>query len=183
MNEYAFKKSTCERYDIRLKDIYGWAIITIDENGGLFNAQSDYGDYSYSWPNHGRKSFKHFILELVKDKSYFLGKVADDKYYYEDETEKAWKKEVIRALREGELNKEESRELWNEVVEFDYSSAEYLQVQLCQSDIVSKYYGEPWYSFSIEKGFSPQAHAFVDIIMPIFGEIINKEISDSEIIV
>lgn len=178
MEKYKFKKSTCERYDIRLEDKSGWAIITIDENGGLFNAQSDYGNYSYSWPNHGRKSFKHFILELVKDKSYFLGKVANDRYYYEDETENAWKKEVIRARKERELNKEEARELWNKIVDFDYhTSSESLQYQCYRSSVVCKYYEEPWYSFDPIHGFSPQANAFADIVMPILGEILEKEIA------
>lgn len=180
MEEYKFKKSTCERYDIRLKDRYGWAIITIDENGGLFNAQSDYDNYSYSWPNHGRKSFKHFILELVRDKSYFLGKVANDKYYYAEETEKAWKEEVIRARKEGELNQEEARELWDEITGFDYYvSNEGIQHQCYESYIVSKYYCEPYYSFDVIQGFSPMAHAFADIIMPILGEIIKQEIAET----
>lgn len=181
MEEYNFKKSTCERYDIRLKVSYGWAIITIDENGGLFNAQSDYGSYSYSWPNHGRKSFKHFILELVRDKSYFLGKVADDNYYYEEKTEKAWKEEIIRSRKEGELDRDQARELWNEIIDFDYYvSYEGIQHKCYDSDIVCKYYEEPWYSFNIVHGFSPQAHAFADIIMPILGEIIKKEIESEE---
>jgi len=181
MEEYNFKKSTCERYDIRLKDNWGWAIITIDENGGLFNAQSDYGSYSYSWPNHGRKSFKHFILELVKDKSYFLGKVANDKYYYAERTEKVWKEQIIKDRQEGELSKEQARELWDEIVDFDYdTSSENLQRQCYESDIVCSHYCEPWYQFDCVEGFSPQAHAFADIIMPILGEIIQKEISELE---
>lgn len=179
MEQYNFNKSTCERYDIRLQDKYGWAIITIDKNGGIFNAQSDYGDYSYRWPYHGRKSFKHFILELVRDKSYFLGKVANDKYYYSDETEKAWKEKILRARREGDLNQDEARELWEEVTGFDfYTSAEHIQYQCYESEIVSKYYYDD--AFDIVQGFSPQAHAFADIIMPIFGEIIKNEISRSE---
>lgn len=182
MEQYNFKKSTCERYDIKLKDTYeGWAIITIDENGGLFNAHTDYGDYNYSWPNHGRESFKHFILELVRDKSYFLGKVADNKYYYAEKTEQAWKEEVIRARKENELNQEEVRELWDEITDFDYYiSNESIQHQCYESDVVNKYYCEPWFYFEVVQGFSPQAHAFADIIMPILGEIIKKEIADSE---
>ncbi|KEH90591.1 hypothetical protein [Clostridium botulinum] len=182
MGNYTFKKSTCERYDIKLKDTYGgWAIITIDENGGLFNAHTDYGDYNYSWPNHGRKSFKHFILELVRDKSYFLGKVADNKYYYAEETEQAWKEEVIRARKENELNQEEARELWDEIAGFDYYiSNENIQHQCYESYIVSKYYCEPWYSFDVVCGFSPDANAFADIIMPILGEIIKKEINSQK---
>jgi len=180
MKEYTCKKSTCERYDIRLKKGYGWATITIDENGGLFNAQSDYGSYSYSWPNHGRKSFKHFILELVRDKSYFLGKVADDKFYYQDKTEKAWKEEVIKARRERDLNEEEARELWDVIVDFDYSSDTSLQYQCYENETVCKHFCEPWDVFDVVHGFSPEAHAFADIIMPILGEIIKKEIDESE---
>ena len=181
MEEYNFKKSTCERYDIKLKNDFGWAIITIDENGGIFNAQSDFGDYSYRWPSHGRKSFKHFIQELVRDKGYFLGKVADGNHYYQSETGKAWKKEVIRARKEQDLDKEQARELWDEITGFDYfSTSESLQRECYESDIVHKYYPEPWYSFDIVYGVSPQANAFADIIMPIFGEIIKKEIMDSE---
>jgi hypothetical protein len=180
MEGYTFKKSTCERYDIREKNNWGWAIVTIDENGGLFNAQSDYGNYSYSWPNHGRKSFKDFILELVKDKSYFLGKVADDNYYYKDETEEDFKREVIRARKEHELDENEARELWDEIISFDYSSKEYLENEIYSSDIVDKYYPEPWYGFSVRKGCSPQAHAFCEKIMPILGEIIQKEILENK---
>lgn len=179
--EYSFKKSTSERYDIRLKDEYGWAIITIDENGGLFNAQSDYGNYNYSWPNHGRKSFKHFILELVRDKSYFLGKVADKRYYYQEETEKAWKERIIEDRREGYLNQEQARELWNEIIDFDYyTSTEGIQHQCYENDVVCKYYSEPWESLEIVTGFSPQAKMFADKIMPILGEIIKKELKEKE---
>lgn len=181
MSEYTYKKSTCERYDIRLKDSWGWAIITIDENGGLFNAQSDYGNYNYSWPNHGRKSFKHFILELVRDKSYFLRKVADDNFYYQEETEKAWKEQIIQDRQEEYLSQEEARELWDEVVEFDYyTSSESIQHQCYENSVVCKYYDDPWEVFEVVSGFSPQAHAFVDVIMPILGEIIKKEIEPLE---
>lgn len=181
MKKYNFKKSTCERYDIRLKDSCGWAIITIDENGGLFNAQSDYGSYSYSWPNHGRESFKHFILELVKDKSYFLGKVSSNNYYYQDKTENAWKEKVIELRKEGELDKGQARELWDEIIDFDYyTSAESLQHECYENDIVCKYCPEPWEEFELVTGFSSQANAFADIIMPILGEIIQKEIASAE---
>lgn len=180
MEEYNFKKLTCERYDIKLKNSYGWAIITIDENGGLFNAQSDYGNYSYSWPNHGRKSFKHFILELVKDKHYFLKKVSCSNFYYPNETEILWKQEVIRARKENELSKEEARELWDEIIDFDYTSVESLEYQLCENYVLSKYYSEPWDSFNISRDFSPQAYAFVNKIMPILGDILLQEIKVQE---
>ena len=73
--EYKVNKSVCERYDFRF-DQWGWAKITIDERDGMFSAQSDYGTYAYSWPHHGRKSFKHFLIEIARDSHYFLKKVS-----------------------------------------------------------------------------------------------------------
>lgn len=179
MEEYNFKKSSCERYDIRLTNHYGgWAIITIDENGGLFNAHTDYGNYNYSWPNHGRESFKHFILELVKDKHYFMNKIASCDYYCAEETEEAWKKQIIEDRRDRELSKKEARELWNEIIEFDYhTSCHNIQRECYENETVCKYYCEPWYAFDTVMKYHPQTQAFVDLIMPIFGEIIQREIA------
>jgi hypothetical protein len=92
MQEYIVTKSTCERYDLRWKNC-GWAIITIDENGGVFNCQSDYGDYSYCWPHHSRESFKHFLCEI--NTGYLLNKVAEEDFYDHDKCFESWKKEDI----------------------------------------------------------------------------------------
>ncbi|KFX55810.1 hypothetical protein FDC50_15020 [Clostridium botulinum] len=159
MEEYTCKKSTCEKYDIRFNR-GEWAFITIDESTGLFQAHSSFGDYNYSWPYHGRKSFKHFILELADDPSYFLGKVAKDDYFYDDETKENWKKKIIEDRRENYLNKEQARELWNIVEEIEYYSAESCQRELCDNSIVNELYCEPWYNFEVVTGCSPQACFF-----------------------
>jgi hypothetical protein len=182
MEKYNFKKSTCERYDIRWGD-FGWAIITIDENGGVFNAQSDYGNYSYSWPNHGRKSFKHFILELARDKSYFLGKVASNDYFYYDKSVKAWEKTIIDMRKSNgdyECTKEQAREMWDFLHSLDdYSSnAAIIQKEIYESNIIGEIFDEPWYIFDTIHGFSPDAHAFADEVMPMFAEILKQEIKE-----
>ncbi|WHH59135.1 hypothetical protein [Petroclostridium sp. X23] len=173
--KFTFKKSTCERYDIRFGQ-WGWAIITIDENGGLFNAQSDYGNYSYSWPGHGRKSFKHFILELAKDSSYFLNKVADDNFYYQYETETNWKKRIIEDRKEGELTKEKARVLFDITKDVDFSTAESCVRDLYDHKEVWDIYPEPWYIFNAETGYSPIAIRFAKEVMPMFAEILREEI-------
>lgn len=118
MEEYTFSKSTCEKYAIRWGS-YGWAVFTIDEASGLFNCQSDYGDYSHMWPNHGRKSFKHFILEITKDTSYLLKKVSKrDEFDYE-ETLKRWKLVIIDARRELSCNKRQARDAWDFITGLD----------------------------------------------------------------
>lgn len=172
------KKSTCERYDIRW-DQWGWAIITIDENGGVFNAQSDYGSYAYSWPNHGRKSFKHFILELARDKSYFLGKVAKQTYFNYEKHLGEWKRKIIEMRRDRDCTKENARDAWEVITGLDdYSSSHQLiEKELYESDIINELsFGEPWYVFETDLDYSPQALAFAQEVMPMFAEILKKEI-------
>ncbi len=180
MKEYTCKKSTCEKYDIRFNR-GEWAFITIDEPTGLFQAHSSFGDYNYSWPCHGRESFKHFILELAEDSYYFLGKVSKEDYFYADKTEESWKKQIIDDRREGDLNKEQARKLWDIVNEIDYDSAECCQRELYDNEIVSELYCEPWYAFEAVVDYSPGAKYFAKNIMPMLAEIIKKELEDSEV--
>ena len=64
MGEPSVQKSVCERYDVRDGN-HGWAIIMVDERGGVLQINSDFGNWSYNWPHHGRESFKHFLVERV----------------------------------------------------------------------------------------------------------------------
>lgn len=180
MEEYTCKKSTCEKYDIRFRR-GEWAFITIDESTGLFQAHSSYGDYNYSWSCHGRKSFKHFILELADDPSYFLGKVSREDYFYADLTEESWKKQIIEDRREGYLNQEQARELWDIINKIEFNSAEGCQRELYDNKIVFELYCEPWYHFEVIVGHSPDAKYFAKEIMSMFAEIIKKEIEESEV--
>lgn len=177
--DYTFKKSTCERYDLRWGGC-GWATIMIDENGGVFNAQSDYGDYSYSWPHHGRESFKHFILELAREGSYFLGKVSDISYFNHDETLKAWKKAIIEMRRDGECTREKAREAWDyliDVADECYGNATVLELKVYESHEVGSLCSEPWYVFEVIKDYPPGAKCFAKEVLPMFAEILKKELA------
>lgn len=178
--DYTFKKSTCERYDIRWKP-YGWATITIDENGGVFNAQSDFGAYAYSWPGHGRKSFKDFIVnDLASDPSYFLGKVAKENFFDSDLAFDKWKGEIISIRRERECTREQAREAYDFLNDLDSSlSVDLLQERIYESKELNAIYDEPWYAFDFYLDFSPQAKAFAHIVMPMFAEILKKEIEEA----
>jgi hypothetical protein len=188
MDPYTFKKSTCERYDIRFGR-WGWAIFTIDENGGLFNCQSDYGDYSYSWPNHGRKTFKHFIIEIAKDGHYLLNKVAEKDFFDFDEHLKQWKKTLIEMRRErhscDEYTKENIREAWDFLCGLGcvYSNSTDLLInEMMYSDELKELgISEPWETFDVNRDYSPQANAFAKEIMPMFADILKKELGIEEV--
>ena len=183
MEGYTCKKSTCEKYDVKFNR-GDWAFITIDESIGLFQAHSSFGDYSYSWPCHGRKSFKEFILELAEDSYYFLGKVAKDDYFYDDETQECWKKKIINDRRgngDVDLTEEQARELWDIVEEIEYYSAEGCQRELYNNKIVWDLYCEPWNYVELVVGYSPNARFFAKEVMPMFAKIIKKELEESEV--
>ncbi len=62
--ESEVKKSTCEKYDIYVPKVSGWAKITLCEEDGSVGIVSDYGNWGYLWSHHGRKSLKHFLIEI-----------------------------------------------------------------------------------------------------------------------
>ncbi len=169
-------KSTCERYDLKFEG-YGWATFTIDENGGLFSCMSDYGDYSYSWPRHGRKSFKHFILELARDPYYFLGKVSMRTYFDYDKAANKWKREIIERRRAYNCSREEAREAWNFIEELDGTmSCDYVQSQLIDSGCIRKIWPEPWDEMDFDKDYPPATVIFAEKIMPVFAEVLKQEL-------
>lgn len=74
MTDPAVTKAQTETYRIRTRN--NWADITIYEpagprTGGM-QIHSDFGDWAFSWYDHGCKSFKHFILEPKIFAPYFV---------------------------------------------------------------------------------------------------------------
>jgi len=181
MEEYSFKKSTCERYDLRW-GACGWATFTIDENGGLFNCQSDYGNYNYEWPNHGRESFKHFLIGITRIPDYLLGKVAKRDTFDYEKALKGWKLEIVQIRRERDCTKEQARDAWEVITDQgDYeNSPDILLKEICESSAIGEITDDPWYVFEMDKEYSPQALAFANEVMPMFADILRKEIDASE---
>ena len=179
---YTYEKSTCERYTIRFPSTYsGWAVIMIDEDGGFFSAQSDFGDYNYRWLNHGQKSFKHFIVNcLSRDPHYLLKKIATKTYHDMDKTLDNWKQRLIDIRREDpdETSKEDVRSLWNYIVhDIDWDAhPETILNDLYDHEDLSKISNDAWEDFYIAKDYPCQAWSFVKIVMPAFYEILSKEI-------
>lgn len=177
MDKYRFEKSTCEKYTIRWGS-YGWAVFTIGESG-LFNCQSDYGNYQYMWPNHGRKSFKHFILELAKDRYYLLNKVSKESYFNFEKSLESWEKAIIQLRRDGDCTKGEARAAWDFLHDLnDYSmSKDLVQEKIYESDEIHTICpDEPWYMFDTIMEYPPGAIYFADEVMPMFAEILKDEI-------
>jgi hypothetical protein len=173
--EYTFKKSTCERYDIRFRK-HEWAIFTIDENGGLMNCHSSFGDWSYAWPSHGRKTFKHFLIEITREPDYLLCKVSDKTYFDFDQSIRNWKKKIIEIRRAYECDKEPAREAFDFINDLeDGMSADYTMAQIYDSNALSEISSEVWEEFNPVKDYPHSAKVFANEIMSIFAEILKSE--------
>lgn len=181
MEEYTFKKSTCERYDLRWKH-NGWATFTIDENGGIFSVQSDFGNYNYAWPKNGRESFKHFLIEITRSPDYVLGKISKEDYFDPDKAEKKWKAKIIELRKDRECTKEQARDAWEFLVN-DLNvdgSVDYLQSEIYGNSAIAALSEEPWYEFEIDLDYPRMAVRFVNEVMPMFADILRKEIEDAD---
>lgn len=179
---FSVKKSVSERYDLRWEHC-GWATIIIDEKDGSFNCQSDYGNYSYSWGCHGRKSFKHYIaMDLAKDTSYFLGKVSKPTYFNYEENLKQWKKTIIEYRRDWQCTKEEAREAWDFIIGLNEYSNSYhaIQMKIFETNALNGISEEPWYLFETILNYPPQAVMFAEKVLPMFAEVLKEEIAPKQ---
>jgi len=173
---YTFTKSTCEKYTIQSKE-WSYAIFIIDENGGIFSCQSDYGDYQYRWTNHGRKSFKHFLIEISKDPRYLLFKVSDENHFNFDKTIDDWHKIILKWRKSGKIeDKIKARDAYDFISDIDRSSADVVYNDLYNSHEMESICDCITDCFDVCMEYPHSAIAFSSEIMPVFAEILKNEI-------
>lgn len=123
MSREIVTKIPVEAYKIRPPQTASWAVITIHEPAGpqtgTMMIHSDYGDWAYTWHEHGCKSFKHFILDLSKDEGYLVKKLTNGAQEYDPEaTGKAVVETLDRDVRDGMVT-EKAKRLFLEELDVD----------------------------------------------------------------
>jgi len=179
--EPTVKRSVCERYDVRTGKNSEWAIIMLDERGGILQICSDFGNWSYNWPYHGRESFKHFIVELGRDTDYLTRKLAGEPdRYLPDETVRGCRDEILRQRKEREIEKAVARKAWDYLDGTDDLDTEAQLIEaVYDSPALTKVFGEePWESISFKKDYRTGIRQFIERLWPVFVEAIRKEITD-----
>lgn len=167
-------KGTSERYLLRFEP-NGWANIVIDDRG-FFDCQSDWGDYCHVWAHHGRSSFKAFLMEL--DASYFLLKTSKRDTFYYEESVKEHKQAVLRARKDGNIMKGEAREFYDLHFEYSQSADLFAKEIVDNHQLFEKIYGDyDW--LPVKKDYSPQALHFAKEVLPLFQEVLRKELADA----
>ena len=121
---YTCTKDTAVVYKFRLKG-FGWANISIREwpDGGAIDIQSDYGNYANTWYAIGSGPFRKFLCGV--DMGYFFNKCLGNAYLEFDceATIREIRKDIIRDRREGNIEHDAAREIWESLDDLDTNSA------------------------------------------------------------
>lgn len=200
MSHFKVKKSVMERYDIRLDHWRcQWATISVSDDG-VFNAQTDCGDFSYRWGSFG-ESFKMFLISIFsKDTHYLYNKIHDSSKANLIDIEKTvanMKERILQNRKENgnitpyvmdELSPEEARDLWDELE----------TISNCHDEVTSDafasmfYYELPdegrrkvfgdefWHDDILVNSSDRNAETFCEVVAPVFAEILREELRGSK---
>jgi hypothetical protein len=187
MNEYKVTKSTTERYSIRLKDGWTWAIINISEDGD-FNVISDYGNYSYAWRSFG-DNFKKFLVDICgrckeSPMSYLYDKLHNheqSKNVDIDATISNWKGHLFEKRRNRDITEEQARVEYDQLISFEDSigtecSQDYLYMWFSH-EYSGDIFDFDYIGYDIVHTYDRQCEAFCREIAPVFAEILKEEIT------
>lgn len=185
---YDLTKSMVENYYIQIKGDGRmrcmWANITLSENG-VFNAQTDCGDFSYRWSAFG-DCFKSFLIRTSDE--YLYNKLMGTSRKENVDllaTVNNIKSDIIRLRKEEEISEFDARYAWDDTKEIlkeyhnGFSLNDELFYGLIQqsvgiSDIYEDIYDE------IQVNFKPNAEvkAFCEVVMPVLRIILQKELDN-----
>lgn len=166
------KKNTCEKYDIRVSKMGGWAKITLCEEDGSVGIISDYGNWGYLWSHHGCESLKHFLLQVGKH--YASEKFTGGKKEYNHErTIKHIKQHIIEFRREGSYKKKDAREMFDAL---DWVENEH---EIYNDGVLSEHIPDIYEFFSSDP--DRQFDMFFDRLWVVFLDYIKEEVKNCEV--
>lgn len=165
-------KSIAETYTINPKE--GWAIITLNEEVGTVDIQSNYGDYSHIWSVRGPLiTLKQFIsgIDFNYAMKKWIGRKSELQY---DATIVTFKRQILQYRKDESLQKNEARSMWDSIKDIDYcyTSDEFYR-QLEDTELVEiwpEFYELFYYDHSVE------AYLFWIYIWLPFIDYIKQEI-------
>lgn len=161
-----------------------WAEITIKEwsNGGSVNIQSESGNYANFWTAIGEGPFRKFLCKLNFD--YFMEKCRGSAYkeFDAEQTIRELQERVIEGRREGWLEPDAARDIWNDLVDVSVCSASSIGDLLCVIDgqrIVSELYDGDWYDAPNCEKPRQECLNFWRHIWPCACEVWKKELENA----
>jgi hypothetical protein len=171
MERYSLSNDHCMWATIALRD---WTRTSGDGRVsycGEIMIHSDYGDYAYSWGSMG-SPLKEFLVKI--NRGYVLNKLSggETERFDFDKTIEGIKKEVIAERKSGCLDKDEAREIWDEVPTEDRGKDLFVDEMMgCSSEFLNQ---EPWHHIATSE--IPQLaglwdHLWVPFVAHLRGEL------------
>lgn len=176
------KKYKAEQYYLPTEKDTPYAFITLCEETGTVDIQSDHGNWQHQWlkSSHGRKSLKHFLCESRYDFSYFqdkfgypsCGRPGAGEWFDFDSTIKAIEKQI----NDEEIDDNKKREFLSDLEEMqDCKTANEFYHALPES-ILNDFYEGDFGAIPSIRGTHPQLVQFMKRIWPRFISELTKEI-------
>jgi len=158
-------------YVIRGPGKFDWAIATLHDETGLVAIVSDHGSWAHAWnPRHiGEPTLHHFVARA--DADYAAGKMlhrAEREELDVGGTRSVFFELIARARLERRISKEEARERWTEVEEWDqFAYAEHVLP------------GDSWCNSAYDNvcyGPTHTAKAFMEVVWPGVQRAVREEL-------
>ncbi len=160
------------RYNIPSVNGEGWAVVVLDLKDGYFSTVSDWGNYSYMWPNIGEGlDFRQFLCSTAPDS--FWGKITQGREAWVwdvDATQKAMQLKLDGMLVAGKIDieiMEGARDLLSTVEDWSslesWSSDSDLDYQDWVDILVCKREGQSW--------------SFVEKVLPRLRLLLQEELA------
>ena len=159
----------------------GWAKVSIEEweKGGLFQAVTDFGNYSHTWMSIGDRCLRQFLIGL--DYSYFMTKAHSshgtefDAEATAEEIRKQIGDECADDPARGKLCNEILDDIWDDLNGVD--EREFFQV-ISESDLFDEFFDCDYHGIPSCSRRHPECNGFWTRIWPCLCEVWKKELDE-----
>jgi hypothetical protein len=170
------KVTTATTYLLRFQPA-GWASYTVNDTTGEFSIISDYGNYSYAWYSTGTPTLSEFIatahVGYMASKFAYTNKNLED-VIDQEETLKAFRKEICRLRRDRTLDEYEARDAWYALDE--WRDADFNQ-HVCPSEIRDLFDNDYLeIADTIQMEASSEWEALTKLILPEFQKYLKENV-------
>ena len=167
----------------------GWVIFTICDDTGELSVQSDWGCWGHRWSTDPKHIGHPTITDFLRDRAsahYVTNKLsysmpADSRDIpCETATGDSMRRRVIEARRKGEIDRDEARELWDDIQDTmnAYADGGHGHAYHSMSQKLCDILGEPWEYFETEE--APSLVILRERLLPFLFAELKREQQESK---
>ena len=156
-----------------------WFTVTICEDTGTVDVQSDHGDYCHKWRGQAGK-LKSFLASTGTDYIYdkfgyaSMGRDSLNSWFNGEKTAKRILTDITRAFVDGSISEYDFNALSDGVEEIAAENQHSFMYTL-PDDLLEKVYGNDWAALPSVREVHPQLAAFMEKCWPRFVEELKNE--------